>query len=196
MQTRTTTALLEDLADPENESVWVEFDARFRPILAAFGRRLGLNEEDAADAAQDALARFVQAYRSGGYDRERGRLRSWMIGIARNAVRESQRKRLSRREVRGASAVIEMPDNGDVELIWEEEAERALLQEGLRELRKQSKANESTIRAFELLALGGRSPASVAEELGMSSNDVYLAKHRCLQKLRAILTDLREAYEG
>jgi len=72
---RTTTRLLEGLCDPEDEALWCEFDAQYRPILVGFARRLGLNVEDAADLAQETLVRFVEAYRAGRYDRGKARLR-------------------------------------------------------------------------------------------------------------------------
>ena len=83
MLTRTTTALLEALLDPADDEVWQDFDRRYRPILIAFAQRLGLPDED---AAQDTLTRFVRSYREGKYDRDRGRLRSWIIGIARHCI--------------------------------------------------------------------------------------------------------------
>jgi peptide/nickel transport system substrate-binding protein len=52
MRTRTTTALLDELRDPANEAVWREFDARYRSVLIGFACRLGLEQTDAADAAE------------------------------------------------------------------------------------------------------------------------------------------------
>ena len=56
--TRTTTAMLDALHDPENALVWETFDKRYRPILIGFARNLGLSEQDAADIAQETLTRF------------------------------------------------------------------------------------------------------------------------------------------
>ena len=61
---RTTTALLDGLFDSANQSIWREFDARYRPILMAFARRLGLNRDNAADVTQETLACFVRDYRA------------------------------------------------------------------------------------------------------------------------------------
>ena len=55
--------------------------------------------------------------------------------------------------------------------------------------------DEGTIRAFEMVAFDGRKPADVAEELSISLNDVYLAKHRCLKRLREIISQLEQLYE-
>ena len=66
---QTTSALLEGLLEPSQEEAWREFDARFRPVILGFGRKLGLREPDAADAAQETLMRFLVDYRAGKYAR-------------------------------------------------------------------------------------------------------------------------------
>ncbi|MCI0363458.1 MAG: sigma-70 family RNA polymerase sigma factor [Phycisphaerales bacterium] len=195
MLTNTTTALLEGLTDPTNQLIWRQFDDRFRPVLIALGRRLGLSTEDAADAAQETLTRFVVAYRAGHYDRARGRLRSWITGIARNCMIDLRADRAHRRERRGMSAIENLPDANRITAIWDDECEHEIIRCGMTRLREQSRTDERTIRAFELLAFGARTPSDVASELGMSMNDVYLAKHRCLTKLRAIIDDLKNLYE-
>ena len=195
MITRTTTALLEGLADSADHETWQAFDARFRPILVGFGRRLGLAAEDAADAAQETLASFVRSYREGKYARERGRLRAWLIGIARHCIRDVQRARVAQAREHGISAIVDLADEARMTQIWEAECEQEILRHSLAELRRQTRTDERTIRAFEMVAFGGQRPADVAEALNMSANDVYLAKHRCLKRLREIVAELNELYE-
>jgi RNA polymerase sigma-70 factor (ECF subfamily) len=195
MPTQTTTALLQDLVDPSNEAVWAAFDGRYRPILVGFGRKLGLGNEDAADAAQETLARFVRAYRAGKYDRSRGRLRSWLLGIARNAILDVRSAKAGRREQQAETFLGELPDDRTFDSTFEEACEQELVFLALANLRRESRADRRTIEAFELLALGGIAPADVAARLGMTMNDVYLAKHRCLKRLRTIIEELRAAYE-
>ncbi len=194
MLTRTTTAMLEALLDPADDEVWRDFDHRYRPILVAFARRLGLPAEDAADAAQETLTRFVRSYRDGKYDRDRGRLRSWIIGIARHCVYDIHQRRATDPK-RGMSAISELPDESTINAMWDEEYEHEILRQGISELRQQTRTEEGTIRAFEMLAFDDRTPAEVAEELSISVNDVYLAKHRCLKRLREILSHLKHLYE-
>jgi RNA polymerase sigma factor (sigma-70 family) len=195
MITRTTTALLEYLADPANEDVWREFDARYRPILVAFGRRLGLSSEDAVDAAQETLVRFVASYRQGRFDRTRGRLRSWIIGIARHCIMDIHNARATRRERRGISAVDQVPDEDGLVAIWDAERDEAILARGIEQLRARSAADPRTLEAFERVALRRQRPADVAVQLDMTPNDVYLAKHRCLKRLREIVAELESLYE-
>ena len=66
---RTTTALLEGLFDSDNELAWSHFDARYRPIVIAFARKLGLSESDAGDVAQETILQFLKEYKEGKYDR-------------------------------------------------------------------------------------------------------------------------------
>ena len=191
----TTSVLLCALTDPSDSRSWQEFDARYRPLLIAFARRLGLDEDEALDAAQETLTRFLTAFREGKFDREKGRLQSWINGIARNCVREMRDRRERRREHRGLSALADWPDDQRLTHIWDEECQRTLLRRALNELRDGCGMEERTIRTFELLALEEKSPADIAKMLGITRNEVYIAKHRCLSRLRDILDALRQAYE-
>ena len=195
MDGRTTTALLEDLHDPANQAVWGEFDARYRPVLVGFARRLGLGEEDAADAAQETLIKFLRSYQAGKYDRGRGRLSSWIIGIARHCIIDQQRAWAARREARGGSALADLPAHDRLEEFWDAECKREIARRAIQTLRESTRIDARTIQAFELLAFEQRSPAEVAAELNMTTNDVYLAKHRCLKRLRPIVAGLHAAYE-
>jgi RNA polymerase sigma factor (sigma-70 family) len=188
MLTRTTTALLDDLHDPRNETVWQEFVERCRPVLLAFGRRLGLDHEDAADAAQDSLVSFVRAYRAGRYDRTRGRLSSWLFGIARHCIADVRQER-ARRPQRGLSAVEQAPGDDEHARIWNEECDREILRRAFEQLRAASNRDPRTVRAFELVALENRPVQAVADELDMTPNDVYLAKHRCLKQMRMLVAE-------
>ena len=191
----TTMALLDGLLEPGNEAVWREFDARYRPIVFAFARKLGLDESDAADVAQEAMLRFVQEYRAGKYDRERGRLRSWIIGIVKYRVADVQRSKAKRREYRGESAFVGLPEDDQLAELWEAERRRMLLRQALAELREQTKTNEKTIRAFELYAIHEQPVADVACELGLTTHDVYVAKSNVAARLREILTRLEQVFD-
>ena len=186
----TSTALLEGLFDPGNVSVWREFDDRYRPIITGFARRLGLSAEDAADVAQDTLAGFVQQYRAGKYGRDRGRLRTWLIGMVKTHIAQMKRTRARRRERRGASALAELEDSAPLEDAWDQERKMTLLRQALVELKAQSRTSEKTLRAFELYVIKHRPAQDVAEDLGMTPRDVYMAKNRVAERLRDIVTRL------
>jgi RNA polymerase sigma-70 factor (ECF subfamily) len=197
----TTTALLDALKDESNGPVWVEFDARFRPILHGFARKLGLSQEDAADVAQQALTEFVRDYRSGMYQRGRGRLSSWLISIARNRAVDIQRNQGRRKQWRGESALDQVAAGASVQdpahlsAIWDAEKKHAVLAAALTELRSATRMNEATIKAFELVAIRGVPTEAAARECGMSVDEVYVAKNRVTKQLREIVARISEAFE-
>ena len=196
MYEQTTTSLLEGLADPSNEQVWREFDERYRVLLIGLARRLGLSDADAHDAVQETLTRFYSAYSAGKYSRERGRLRSWITSIARNCIMDAHAANARRKDRRGMSAIEQRWDNAAFDTAWDAACRRAVLLRSIRQLRSDTGTDETTIHAFEEVVLRGRAPREVAEALGVTPNDVYLAKHRCLSRLRAIAGMITEAYEN
>jgi RNA polymerase sigma-70 factor (ECF subfamily) len=195
MLPKTTTLLLADLVAGENQDSWREFDGRYRPVLMAFARQLGMNDDEAAEVAQETLVRAAEAISRGQYQPQKGRLRSWVIGITKNCVADLQRRRGVRREQRGLSAMEDLPDDHTLSAIWDRECEQSLLAEGLRRVRESTHLGERTLHIFQLLAIKEHSPADVAAMMGVSRNEVYLAKHRCLNALRESLVTLRAAYE-
>ncbi len=195
VRTKTTTALLRALADLENEQVWVEFDRRYRPILCGLARRCGLGEEDAADAAQQTLFEFARDYRAGKYKQERGRLRSWLMGIARHRMRNAQRACFREAGWRGDSALRTVSDDDELDRIWDDEQERAIIQRSVGLLRERTNFTEGTLQAFEMLIFDGLPANEVASAFGKSKAEVYRIKNRVSMRLREIVTEVRQSYE-
>jgi RNA polymerase sigma-70 factor (ECF subfamily) len=194
MLSLTNTSLLAGLRDRSNDACWGEFFTRYQPLLVAFGRKLGLTETDAHDAAQETLMAFVSAYREGGYDREKGRLRTWLMGIASHKIRDLQRKRGREKVVAdnpGSTAFLnKIPDDEAVSQIWDAEWHESIIKRCLEEVRRQVKPR--TMEAFELFALQGLSAEQVAQKLGMTENAVWIAKNRVLTRMRETQKYLEE----
>ncbi|MFO0828354.1 MAG: sigma factor [Phycisphaerales bacterium] len=192
-RTTTTTALLDALTASNDDVVWGDFVARYRPVLAGIGRRLGLGEADAHDIAQQTLFEFVRDLRSGRYARERGRLRSWLLAIAEHRTRDLQR-RMARREDDLGSSIHEIPARAELVRLWTEEKRRSLLGLALERLR-QGGTEKRTIQAFELVALRNVAPEQAAIECEMNVEQVYVAKNRVTMRLRSIVTELEALYD-
>lgn len=209
MITRTTTRLIEDLRDPSNSTAWSRFDARYRPVLVAFARRLGFSGDDASELAQQTLAEFLCAYRDGRYRREQGRLSSWLIGIARNIGSGMRRnRRAGVREGEGGAVgrivggdteigeiVADLPNEQEMTQIWARERESAILAEAMGVLRESTRTEANTVRAFELFALRGVPAEEVASQCNIAVESVYVIKNRLTKRLREIVRDLTAAYD-
>src|SRR5207237_2733701 len=96
----------------------------------------------------------------------------------------------NRRERRGDSVLLTLPDDARLSEIWEAERRTVLLRRALTVLRETSRITDQTIRAFELFVLHERPVADVAVELGVTARDVYMAKKRVAERLPEILAQL------
>jgi RNA polymerase sigma-70 factor (ECF subfamily) len=191
MNTSTNTALLVGLRDPANESVWTAFCERYRSLLVAFGQRLGLQWQDAEDAAQDALCGFVSAYRQNRYDRDKGGLRTWLFRIAAHKIRDVQRRRCKERPPGddGSTGLIDqIPDDQTLSGIWDIEWQQSVLREAIQ--RVKTEVEPTTLQAFTLAVLKEWPVEQVARKLGMSRDAVYKAKRRVLARLREVRSEL------
>jgi RNA polymerase sigma-70 factor (ECF subfamily) len=187
----TTTLLLESLRNAE-DAAWEEFVARFRAPIVRFARDMGLAVDEAEDVAQETLLDFLRAYRNGQYDREKGRLSAWLFGIAHRRVRNARRKEEGRpRPLKGPDRTAfwaNLPDEQLGRRTWDVSWERAVIEHCLQQVRRE--VEPKTIRAFELFAIQGRSAATVADELGMSRNAVFIAKHRVMKRILELRTQM------
>lgn len=186
MITPTTTRLLDDLRSA-NPSAWSDFDARYRPILLSFAQKLGFLADDAEEFAQQTMAEFCCCFRAGNYDRDRGRPRAWMIGIARN-VAVSMRRRRPAERVGGNCALDDIPDESELTRIWENERQQAIFSAALERLRDSTRTDLNPIQAFELYAIHGLPVEDVAQHCGLSIDSVYVAKNRLTAACAILLT--------
>lgn len=189
----TTSFMLERLKDPDDRAIWKQFVERYQPLIIRSARRFGLKEEDAQDAAQHTLMAFFTAYRDGKYDREKGRLRHWLFGIARHWILNVFEKRRPR-EVGIATPsdqtgfFARIPADDQLEAIWEHEWRETTLQQCLVQVHQEF--DEKTFKAFTMFAHDGMPARQVAEQLDMTTNAVFIAKHRILKRIRELLPEM------
>ncbi|CAG0961469.1 ECF RNA polymerase sigma factor RpoE [Phycisphaerales bacterium] len=192
--TRTTTKLLDALRDHANEPAWAHIDSRYRPVISGLARRLGLSDTDADEVAQQTLSEFVRAYRENRYDRSKGRLSSWILGIAHHTALRVLRN--GNRDVHpGDTALGALPEEPGLRSIWMDERDRAILVRAMAMLRDESGVDDRTLRAFELVALRGVPAAEAAAQCGMTLDQAYVAKSRVTKRLREVVAELTAAFE-
>ena len=195
MQTLTTTILLQRLHDQGDNAVWDEFDARYRPILCGIGTRLGLNHEDAAEAAQESLVQFMRDYRNHKYNIENGRLRAWLIGICRHRIIDAHRARKKLEGDRGNSIISKLPNEDQVRMTWDIEQQRVIYQKAMQQLLSGGRINTRTTEVFEMFAIKNVPAQSVAESFEIEVSEVYRIKNRVTRRLRDIVDELTQAYQ-
>lgn len=185
----TSSFLLEGLKNPANLAVWSQYVNRYRPMLVAYAQRLALSPADSEDAAQQILTEFCRAYQAGKYDRDRGRLREWLFGIARNQIMNF-RRRAARPEIQfpvrsDRDDVFDRAADDHLTSAWDDEWQNAVLRDCLAVVRRE--VEPRTFQAFERFACDGLPAAEVAQQLNMTENAVFGAKRRVLRRARELL---------
>lgn len=189
----TNTAILEQLRTFSADEAWTCLAEHFEVPLTRYARRSGLSADAARDVVQEALIAFAEAYRRGAYDRDKGRLSSWLFGIARREVSAARRRRaldpVGALETGQASGLRE--DDDALEQVWEEEWQRAILERAIARVREE--VEPATWESFALQAFDGLDVPDVMSRLGHSRTQVYNAKHRISRRLRELAGEYEDA---
>lgn len=195
MEWNTTSTVLAKLHAGDEQSAWELFVGHFRDTLVRFAERMGLARADAQDAAQETLVAFVEGYRGGRYDRTRGRLKSWLFGIARRQVLALRQRHLADRRMRPAAdsppieAVQATTDSG--EDLWEEEWRRTVYGRSLERVREE--VTPETFEVFRSIVFEQESTAEICRRFGIARTKVYNVKHRVSRRLAELIREYEDA---
>lgn len=186
-------SLLERLKVKSPEA-WRRLVYLFGPLVYQRCRRNGLQPADASDVFQEvfrAVAEDIGKFRRDGAG---DTFRGWLWAITRNKLADFRQRQRKQPQATGGSDALEklaqLPTGELARLADPSEPETPgdLYQRALKLIRDEFQ--EPTWKAFWHVAVDGRVPADVADELGMSVNAVYIAKTRVLRRLREELGDL------
>lgn len=182
----TRASLLMRIKDMADSVAWREFVSLYRPMLVRFARARGLSTTDAEDVAQHCLAAITGHIEGFRYDPSRG-FRKWLRTLANNRVRELARKR---RESPAADADFEQPQRRErsPDAVWQQIWMEEHLNYCLGRIRQQ--VESKTYEAFHHCALDQWPVERVCRKLGMTADQVYVAKSRVTRMLGKMMTEL------
>ncbi|MCK4659828.1 MAG: sigma-70 family RNA polymerase sigma factor [Phycisphaerae bacterium] len=188
----TVSALLTRLPELEDKQAWEIFDSRYSPMLRRFFASLGAGSEPARDMTQNTIQKAIHGLRAGSYHREKGRLRDWIGGIAKNVLREHWRKvRRDSDSVQVKTMFWESCEDPTAEdavrqvdqrfdEIWVRARLSALIRHALQFF------SHRDLRCYFLVEVHKRPIAQVAQRLGMSVSAVYNRRRAVAQWFLAV----------
>ena len=140
-------------------------------MLIDFATRIGLSGDDAEEIAQQTIVAFSDGYRQGKYDREKGRLKNWLFGVARNLMARLIRDRAKQPLLIGdADASRELlafiSDSDTLEKIWEKQWQGHVVTECINQARTQFTLRD--IQIFERLTLQQHTAEQVSTDTALS----------------------------
>jgi RNA polymerase sigma-70 factor, ECF subfamily len=138
----------------------------------------------AEDVTQEA---FLSLWRSGAkYDRTRGSVRTWLLGVVRNRAIDA----LRRQAARAPTIDLDLERLPDTSPVSELTDSKALRKEAAREVRGAlSMLPADQLKVIELAYFAGLTHSEIAEALGMPLGTVKGRMRLGMEKIRAALAE-------
>jgi RNA polymerase sigma-70 factor (ECF subfamily) len=194
-------SLLERLKRWDDGESWRDFFNLYGRLLYSTAIKAGLNDAEAQDVVQDTI--IMVAKKMGGfkYDPKVDSFKGWLLFLTRKRIAMEYRKRARARlapageQNPGGVEIEEIADPATMELeaVWDEEWARTMWEAALARVKEQVAPKQ--FQMFDLYIIQERPATEVAQKLGVTVAQVYLAKHRISALLKKELAQLRTRFE-
>ena len=179
----TRSTLMGRLKDLGDQQAWQEFFDIYWALMFNFVRRAGLNEHDAEEVVMDSMETVARKMEEFEYNRETGRFKSWLLTIVRFKLGDRFRKQ-KRRAEKAEMVSLDVVDEGQIldsgemalEKIWYEEWGKQLIDMALERVKQL--VGHRQYQIFYCYVIQEQKAEEVAEFLGVSRDQVYVAKNR------------------
>ena len=188
----TSPTLLQRLRTPEDAAAWAQFVELYAPLLHRHALARGLQPADACDVVQDAMRGIFLALPRFDYRPDKARFRSWLYRVAENQVRQFLRHGRRRPAGDGRTTLMHaaevqqaVQDEAAAEARWQDDYQRRLFAWAVEKV--QPEFAPRIWSAFWRTAVENEAPEAAAEALGMTRAAVYMARSRCVARLRQFI---------
>ena len=170
-----------------DEASWKRFWDFYSPLILFCGGLYRLQPDEKQDLRQEVMLAVMKEAPSPKYSRTLGSFRSYLQGIIRHKALDILHRRLESNV--GGAEMEQIPDEDSIQRMLDEEYEKIIFNMALDELKDE--VDERQYIAYEMYALQNRPPEEVGRILGMSVNQVYLAKSRGVKEMKVIVERLK-----
>ena len=179
----TRSSVLRAVADTGNAAAWNRLFDLYAGFVYSIARSKGLNADDADDIVQIVFSDLARKLPTFAYDREKGRFRSYLIGLVswrvmdrlRSGKRDAELKADFLEEAKAAGAG---GDGGFADREWQ----AAAMEEALRRMKPDVRPEHYA--AFVASAVEGQDTETVTNLYGISRDNLYQIRARLTEKLR------------
>ena len=182
----------------EEESAWKRFVELYEPVIRAYAAVEGVPPGDVDDVAQDVFVRLVGIMRRDGYDRSRGRFRTYLRTVMRRvlidrfrrqtAARVQQHEPLDEDEAQASDALMQAcaASQPDAAAVFEEKWNRAQFKALLDHVFTQTALSDQSRAIYRAYALEGGDTGEVARRFGVKPEVVRQVKSRVNRMIAAL----------
>lgn len=187
----TRSSLLFRVRDRNDAESWSEFDRLYRPLLTSYARARGLRAGEAEEIAQRCLSAVAGVMHKFKRDHS---FRGWLRGMVNRKVADFIAEKARFRQADTALLLNAVDPAPTPDELWQRIWNRAHLRHCLDSLRADFATH--TLQAFTLYVLQGEPVVDICSRLGMTPNQVYVAKSRVMRRLRERATDVLASLYG
>lgn len=195
MTPETRLSLIRRLQSGTDGDAWAEFSNIYRPVIVRLALSKKLQAADAEDLAQKVLLSVNKHIDRWKPDPKRGRFRTWLQTIVRNATLNAL-SRIPQDAAPGGTTAMkslaELPESDAA--AFDAEWRRETLNWAAGEVKPEFEP--ATWEAFWLTAVEGQSPEAAATQTGKSIGAVYIARTRIMKRIRAKISEHLESGEA
>ncbi len=203
-------SLIEKLADWEDQRTWDEFYQTYWRLIYSVSVKAGLGRDEAFDVVQETVLSVAKQWQKGQkYDPDKGSFKTWLLNITRWRIADQFRKKQRNPAANAQSggtpaydgeemrdATIERLEDeaaGQIlERMWDSEWKANLSEVALQRVRQHVSPKQYQI--FDAYVVKGWSVDQVKDALGVSTSQVYLAKHRIGALVKSEIKQLQEQF--
>ncbi len=184
---QTSITLLNRLQTQNDPTTWDRLVSLYRPLLLMWLNKYDVQDSDAEDLVQDVLMTVSKDLATFDHNGRPGAFRAWLRSILVNRLRNFWRARGRRPQAKGDSDIerrLSQLDDpaSEMSLLWNKQHDVHVAQQLL--ALAEPNFTAETWTAFTRVAIDGERADTVAAELGISLNAVFIAKSRVLSRLR------------
>jgi RNA polymerase sigma factor (sigma-70 family) len=187
----TRATLIQRLKNWQDQSSWQDFFDAYWRLIYGVALKGGLTEAEAQDVVQETMISVAKHMPTFKYDPVVGSFKTWLLNMTRWRITDQLRKRgpayaasqlaSDDTNTRTVDKVLD-PASPALDALWNTEWEKNLLDAALARVRR--RLDPQKYQIFDLYVNKGWPPEKVATTLGISVDQVYLAKHRTTEMIR------------
>ena len=193
-------SLISRLKNWEDQASWQCFFDTYGKLMYAVALQAGLNDSEAQEVVQETVIAVAKNIPDFKYDPAQGSFKGWLLHTTRWRIADQFRKRNhagnnidpEENGTRKTAIIDRIPDPAgpDLEAIWDREWTKSLFSAALEKVKRE--VNPKQYQIFDLYVIKQWPAQKVAETLGISCGNVFLAKHRVSMLVKRKLRELEK----
>jgi RNA polymerase sigma factor (sigma-70 family) len=188
----TRTTLIDRLKNWQDQRSWQDFFNTYWKLIYGVARKSGLTDTEGQEVVQETMISVAKHMPNFQYNRATGSFRAWLLKMTRWRITDQFRKRArsaalasaSGETTLGTSTIDKIVDPAGLGLkgIWDAEWESNLMTAAITKVKRQIDPQKYQI--FDFYVNKAWTSEKVAATFGVSTGQVYLAKHRITELIK------------